>query len=176
VTAANQSSATPTHTTAEISVGSLIDAFGTASKDNSGKVTLDATSGRARLDLTQVQGLLAGSTNGNVTLNLQTIGGQPVSLFNFAGTGSAGGANTDPTRYLVNTSALGLSHFFLGQGLLSIGFVSPFGAAPPDFNALTVASVAMGDINNCNGNSGGSGSNNCMCNGNSGGSGSNNCM
>jgi hypothetical protein len=28
----------------------------------------------------------------------------------------------------------------------------------------------------CNGNSGGSGSNNCMCNGNSGGSGSNNCM
>jgi hypothetical protein len=47
--------------------------------------------------------------------------------------------------------------------------------APPDFKAVTVASVVMGgNDNNCN--SGGDGSNNCMCNGNSGGSGSNNCM
>ncbi|HXI49267.1 MAG TPA: hypothetical protein VNH39_11845, partial [Steroidobacteraceae bacterium] len=40
VTAEGQASATPAHTIAEISVGSLIDAFGAASKDNSGKVAL----------------------------------------------------------------------------------------------------------------------------------------
>jgi hypothetical protein len=179
VTAAAQSSATPAHTIAEISVGSLIDAFGTASKDNSGKVTLDATSGRVRLDFTQVQGELGASTSGNMTLNLQSIDRQPVALFNFAGTGSAGGANTNPTKYLITTGALDLSQFSAGQALLSIGFVSAFGTAPPDFMAVTVASVEMGNNdnnNNCNGNSGGSGSNNCVCNGNSGGSGSNNCM
>jgi len=194
VTAQGQSSATPAHTIAEISVGSLIDAFGTATKDNSGKVTLDATTGRVRLDFTQVEGALDASAAGNITLNLKTIDHQPVSLFNFAGTGAAAGAGTNPANYVVNTGALDVSQFSGGDLVLGIGFVNPFGTAPPDFMAVTVADVLMGGNNNiCNGNSGGSGSNNCcnssgdnsgdgngggndcMCNGNSGGSGSNNC-
>jgi hypothetical protein len=165
VTAAGQSSATPAHSTAEISVGSLIDAFGTASKDSSGKVTLDATSGRVRLDFTRVQGALSGSGSGNITLALKTIDRQPVSLFSFAGTGSTGGVNTDPTKYVVTTGALDVSQFSMGEALLSIGFVSPFGMAPPDFKAVTVASVVMGDNddhNNCN--SSGDGNNNCVNN------------
>jgi hypothetical protein len=192
VTAAGQSSATPAHTIAEISVGSLIDAFGTATKDIFGKVTLNATRGRVRLDLTRVQGSLRGSGSGDITLNLKSIDRQPVSLFSFAGTGS--GVDTDPTKYVVATGALNVSSFSVGELVLSIGFVNPFGKAPPDFKAVTVAGVAMGgndncDNNNCmcpdnsgsgsnncmcNGNSG-DGSNNCTCNGNSGGSGSNNC-
>jgi hypothetical protein len=176
VTAAQQSSATPAHTIAEISVGSLIDVFGTASKDSSGNVTLDATSGRVRLDFTQVQGALSGSGSGNITLVLKTIDRQPVSLFNFAGTGSAGGVNSDPTRYVVTTGALDVSQFSMGAALLSVGFVSPFGTAPPDFRAVTVASVVMGGNNNGNNCTGDGDSNNCMCNGNSGGSASNNCM
>jgi hypothetical protein len=181
VTADGQSSATPAHTIAEISVGSLIDAFGTATKDNSGKVTLDASAGRVRLNLTHVQGSLRGSGTGDITLNLKSIDRQPVSLFSFTGTGS--GVDTDPTKYVVATGALNVSSFSVGELVMSIGFVNPFGKAPPDFKAVTVASVAMGgndncDNNNCmcNGNSGGDGNNNCMCNGNSGGSGSNNCM
>ena len=191
VTAAGQSAATPAHSIAEISVGSLIDAFGTASKDSSGKVTLDATSGRVRLDFTQVQGALSGSGSGNITLALKTIDRQPVSLFSFAGTGSAGGVNTDPTKFVVSTGALDVSQFSMGEAFLSIGFVSPFGMAPPDFKAVTVASVVMGGDdgdNNCNSSDGGSnncmcpdssgdgGSNNCMCPDNSGGSGNDNCM
>jgi hypothetical protein len=170
VTAEGQSSATPAHTIAEISVGSLIDAFGTATKDNAGKVTLDATAGRVRLDLTQVQGALRGSGAGNITLNLKAIDRQPVSLFSFTGTGSANGADTDPTKYVVATGALDLSQFSVGELMLSIGFVNPFGTTPPDFKSVTVAGVAMGGNDNCDG------SNNCVCNGNSGGSGSNNCM
>jgi hypothetical protein len=189
VTAEGQSSATPAHTIAEISVGSLIDAFGTATKDNTGNVTLDATAGRVRLDLTHVQGSLSGSGTGNITLNLNSIDRQPVSLFSFAG--------TDPTKYVVATGALNVSSFSVGQLVVSIGFVNPFGKAPPDFKAVTVASVVMGgnncDGNNncacpdnsgsgnnnncmCNGDGNGDGNNNCMCNGNSGGSGNNNCM
>ena len=194
VTAQGQSSATPAHTIAEISVGSLIDAFGTATKDNSGKVTLDATTGRVRLDFTQVEGALDASAAGNITLNLKTIDHQPVSLFNFAGTGAAAGAGTNPANYVVNTGALDVSQFSGGDLVLGIGFVNPFGTAPPDFMAVTVADVLMGGNNNiCNGNSGGSGSNNCcnssgdnsgdgngggndcMCNGNSGGGGNENC-
>jgi hypothetical protein len=195
VTTEGQSSATPAHTIAEISVGSLIDAFGTATKDSSGKVALDATAGRVRLDLTQVQGGLVGSATGNITLNLKTIDRQPVSLFSFAGTASG----TNPTKYVVATGALDVSRLSVGELVLGIGFVNPFGTAPPDFKAVTVAGVVMGNNDNCdgnnctcNGNSGGSGSNNCVCNGdgngdgdgsnncmcndNSGGSGSNNCM
>jgi hypothetical protein len=181
VTAEGQSSATPAHTIAEISVGSLIDAFGTATKDNSGKVTLDATAGRVRLDLTHVQGSLRGSGTGNITLNLKSIDGQPVSLFSFTGTGS--GVDTDPTKYVVATGALNVSPFSVGELVLSIGFVNPFGKSPPDFKAVTVASVAMGGNDNCDGNncmcpdnSGSSGNSNCMCPDNGGGSGNNNCM
>ncbi len=178
VTAQSQSSPTPAHTIAEISVGSLIDAFGTAATDNSGKVTLDATAGRVRLDLTQVQGALNAGAAGNITLNLKTIDRQPISLFNFAGTGSAAGVGTNPADYVVNTGALDVSQFAAGDLVLGIGFVSPFGAAPPDFLAVTVADVLMGGNNNiCNGD--GSGSNNCTCSssssGDGGGDGSNNC-
>jgi hypothetical protein len=188
VTAEGQTSATPAHTIAEISVGSLIDAFGTASKDNSGKVTLDATAGRVRLDLTRVQGALRASGTGNITLNLKAIDRRPVSLFSFTGTGSANGADSDPTKYVVGTGALDLGRFSVGESVLSIGFVNPFGKAPPDFKAVTVASFAIGGNDNCDGNNNcmcnddnsgrGSGDNNCMCNGdNSGpGSGDNNCM
>jgi hypothetical protein len=165
VTTEGQSSATPAHTISEISVGSLIDAFGTATKDGSGKVTLDATAGRVRLDLTQVQGGLVGSGSGNITLNLKTIDRQPVSLFSFAGTASG----TNPAKYVVATGALDVSQLSVGELVLGIGFVNPFGTTPPDFKAMTVAGVVMGDNDNCDGN------NNCICNGNSGGSGSNNC-
>jgi hypothetical protein len=175
VTAQGQSSATPAHAVAEISVGSLIDAFGTATKDSSGKITLDAAAGRVRLDFTQVQGALDASGAGNIKLNLSTIDRQPVSLFSFTGTGSVTGVDADPTRYVVTTGALDVSQFAIGGSMLGIGFVSPFGKAPPDFTAVTIANGTIGKNVNCNGNSDG-GSNNCTCNGNSGDGGNNNCM
>jgi hypothetical protein len=145
VTEQGQASATPAHTIAEISVGSLIDAFGTASTDSSGKVTLDATAGRVRLDLTSVQGALAASATGKITLNLTSIDRQPISLFSFTGTGSAAGVDTDPTRYAVTTGALSLTPFSMGDSVLAIGFVDPFNSAPPDFAAVTLADGVMGD-------------------------------
>lgn len=170
VTTEAQSSSTPAHSIAEISVGSQIEAFGNAGKDASGNVTLDATTGRVRLDLTQVQGALQASGTGNITLNLKTIDRQPVSLFNFAGTGAANGADTVAARYVVATGALDVSNLSGGVLVMSTGFVTPFGASPPDFKAVTVVALAMGNNINCDGD------NNCVCNPNSGGPGSNNCV
>jgi hypothetical protein len=146
VTAQGQASATPAHTIAEISVGSLIDAFGTASKDSSGNVTFDASAGRVRLDLTQVQGVLNAVGSNQVTIKLNSIGRLPSSLFNFSGTAAAGGTLSDPTHYVLGTGKLSLSPFTVGGSLLGIGFVAPFGGAPPDFNAITLANGSQGDV------------------------------
>jgi hypothetical protein len=146
VTAQGQTSATPAHTIAEVSVGSLIDAFGTASKDGSGKVTLDASAGRVRLDLTQVQGVLNAVGGNQITIRLNSIGRLPSSLFNFSGTAAAGGALSDPSQYLLGTGKLSLSPFTVGGSLLGIGFVAPIGGAPPDFNAITLANGSQGDV------------------------------
>ena len=146
VTAQGQASAAPAHTIAEISVGSLIDAFGTASKDGSGKVTFDAGAGRVRLDLTQVQGSLNAVGSNQITIKLNSIGRLPSSLFNFSGTAAAGGALSDPTHYVLGTGNLSLSPFTVGGSLLGIGFVAPFGGAPPDFNAITLANGSQGDV------------------------------
>jgi hypothetical protein len=146
VTAQGQASAAPAHTIAEISVGSLIDAFGTASKDGSGKVTFDASAGRVRLDLTQVQGSLNAVGSNQITIKLNSIGRLPSSLFNFSGTAAAGGTLSDPTHYVLGTGNLSLSPFTVGGSLLGIGFVAPFGGAPPDFNAITLANGSQGDV------------------------------
>jgi hypothetical protein len=193
VTVQGQSSATPAHGIAEISVGSLIDAFGTASRDNAGKLSLDATAGRVRLDFTHVQGALSSSSTGNITLNLKTIDHQPVSLFSFTGTGSATGVDTNPHQYVVTTGALDLSQFALGGSVVGIGFVNPFGATPPDFTAVTLAGLfgdddndacidnsgggnggGDGDGNGGNGNGGGDGNGGGSGDGNGGGSGDGN--
>ncbi len=146
VTVQGQTAAAPAHTIAEISVGSLIDAFGAASKDGSGKVTVDATAGRVRLDFTQVQGALNALGTNQITIRLNSIDRLPASLFNFAGTGSAGGAISDPTKYVLATGNLSLTPFAVGDSLMGIGFVAPFGSTPPDFNAITLAAGSQGDI------------------------------
>jgi hypothetical protein len=146
VTAQGQSAAAPAHTIAEISVGSLIDAFGTASKDGSGKVTFDASAGRVRLDFTRVQGVLDAVGSNQITIKLNAIGRLPASLFNFNGTGAAAGAPSNPAQYLLGTGNLDLSPFTMGASLQGIGFVAPFGTAPPDFNAITLVTGSQGDI------------------------------
>jgi len=146
VTVQGQSAAAPAHTIAEISVGSLIDAFGAASKDGSGKVTVDATAGRVRLDFAHVQGALNALGTKQLTIRLNSIDRLPASLFDFAGTGSAGGAISDPAKYVLATGNLSLTPFTVGNSLMGTGFVAPLGSTPPDFNAITLALGSQGDI------------------------------
>jgi hypothetical protein len=115
----------------QISVGSTIDAFGTATTSSSG-VTLDASAGRVRLDPTTAAGLVTVQGTGGLTLGLGLLGGRSVNVYDFVGTGS------DPNQYTVNTGALQLVNSVAGAPVVVSGFPNSFGVAPPDFTATTL--------------------------------------
>jgi hypothetical protein len=116
----------------DISVGSLVYAFGTASAISSGSVTLDASAGRARLGQTTVSGIVAAPGTDTLTLTLTgagaTLGGRSAASFDFAGTGTT---NTDAstTAYLVTTANLTLTNATAGSPVQVTGTVTPFGEA-----------------------------------------------
>jgi hypothetical protein len=137
-TVVTRADATPGLTTQAISVGQRVTVLGTASTDSTGKTSVDATQGRVRLEFTRLWGLALGSGAGTTSINLQDIDGRAASAFNFAGTGPSPAQNADPANYEVNTRTLPVNTLATGTATRFIGFVTPFGAAPPDFNAQTL--------------------------------------
>ena len=59
-------------------------------------------------------------------------------MFDFAGTGTATASDADPNNYEVLTGKLSLANRSAGEAAKVIGFVTPFGSAPPDFVGSTV--------------------------------------
>ncbi|HMK86981.1 MAG TPA: hypothetical protein VK437_13560 [Steroidobacteraceae bacterium] len=125
---------------AQISVGSLIDAFGTASDVGSNSATLDASAGRVRLSQSTASGIVAGvgTTGGTLTLDLATLGGRSVSVFDFLGTGTSPSVDASAALYQVTTGNLDLTNSTVGSPVQVTGYVTAFGAAPPDFSAQTL--------------------------------------
>jgi hypothetical protein len=114
----------------DISVGSLVYAFGTASAISSSSVTLDASAGRARLGQTTASGLVtAQGTTDTLTLNLATLGGRSAAAFDFAGTGTSASVDASATVYQVTTANLTLTNATVGSPVQVTGTVTPFGAA-----------------------------------------------
>jgi hypothetical protein len=122
-------------TIAQISVGSLIYAFGTATTPSSGNVTLDASAGHVQLDKTSASGLVTFVGSGSLDLNLISLGGRLTNAFDFAGTGSSSSAPASASSYVVSTGALDLTNATVGVPLVVTGLVTSFGAGPPDFTA-----------------------------------------
>jgi hypothetical protein len=125
-----------------ISVGQHIIARGIYQLPASGVVTLDATSssttnpGAVRLRSTQLWGSLVSSASGSLVLNLQTIENWPASSYDFTGAGV--GAVT-PASFTVNTGSLAIpAGVAAGSPLWIDGITTPFGSAPPNFNAFTI--------------------------------------
>jgi hypothetical protein len=80
------------------------------------------------------------SATGSLLLNLQTIDNWPVANYTFTGNGA--GAVT-PASYAVDTSgAVTTGIPAAGQPLWIGGITTPFGSAPPDFNAFTINTEA----------------------------------
>jgi hypothetical protein len=125
--------------TNDISVGSLVYAFGTASAISSSTVTLDASAGRARLGQTTVSGIVSAPGTDTLTLNLSsagaTLGGRSAASFDFAGTGTTG-TDASTTAYLATTANLTLTNATAGSPVQVTGTVTPFGEA----------SAAAGDL------------------------------
>jgi hypothetical protein len=161
VTLPAQSTSSVTNTIAQISVGSLVNVFGTATNAGSGNVTMDATAGRVRLDTTSAWGTLAvvpaqnldtvtgvtAASTGTLTIDLTDLGGRAVAPFDFAGTGGTGGVNSNPNEYVLSTAALSLANLtIVGQPVELTGLVTSFGSAgsttagvvAPDFVATTL--------------------------------------
>jgi len=139
-----------------ISVGQRVKVFGTATRsegddddeanvvDDGGRefddddiVTIDATAGRVRLEVTGLAGTVTGIAESTLTLDLDSIDRWHVERFDFTGTGTPG-QDADPAAYEVDAGVLDLARFAAGSPARLYGFVAPFGAAPPDFNARTV--------------------------------------
>ena len=131
---------TGTFTTDAISVGQGIMAFGTFADPTgtTAAATLDATAGRVRLLPTQVRGVVNSIVAGQMNLNLRAIDRLGVAMFNFAGTGTTTAVDANPADYEVTTGTLSLASLTAGESAKVVGFVTPFGAAPPDFDGRTV--------------------------------------
>ena len=129
---------------ASISVGQQVDVSGQCSLDSSGNLSLDAATATAcsegpcqvRLASTRLWGMLNSAIPGTAHLDVLTLGNFAPAAFNFAGTGAQ---PANPADYVVNTGMLNESGVAAGTLLQVDGFVSPFGAAPPDFTASAIA-------------------------------------
>ncbi len=132
-------------TIADISVGQHIQAMGTfsAASSSSSTPSLDASAGSVQLVPTRVSGSVSLPPTSTVTLNLQSIDGFAASAFNFAGTGTTSAQDATAGAYTVALmSGLTTGPLSANSPAQFIGFVAPFGAAPPDFNAMTSVSYA----------------------------------
>jgi len=124
-----------------LSVGQLIHAHGRASQ-SAGQNVIDATQGRVRMHLTQLSGTVVSNNPGLLTLNLAAINGRRVTAFNFAGTGMTPAQDANPASYEVQTPPFMVMQLLNGRLMRALGFVTPFGAAPPDFESRTLVSYA----------------------------------
>ncbi|HWJ37103.1 MAG TPA: hypothetical protein VNR70_17680 [Steroidobacteraceae bacterium] len=137
VTLVGQGSA-DSYSIGQISVGSLIYAYGTATTPSSGNVTLDASAGRVRLGPTAASGLVTVVGSGALTLSLSSLGGRLVAPFDFVGTGSTTSGQASAGAYLVTTGSLDLTYSTVGVPVEVTGYTTSFGAAPADFTASTL--------------------------------------
>jgi hypothetical protein len=123
--------------TQQVSVGSVIDAFGVASVVSSDTATLDASAGRVRLDNTTASGLVTAQGTGALNLNLAFLGGRAIAPFDFIGSGAAA-AQYQVSTDQASTGALDLTNSTLGAPVIVTGLTAAFGAAPPNFIAATL--------------------------------------
>ncbi|GIX22026.1 MAG: hypothetical protein KatS3mg121_0809 [Gammaproteobacteria bacterium] len=122
---------------AAVSVGSRITAFGSLSETD-GDLSLAADA--VRIVPSHVDGVVTQVQDGQVNLDLQRINGRPVGAYDFGGTGGAPEQDADPANYeVVLPAALTPADVAVDDPVRVTGFVTDFGAAPPDFEALSVA-------------------------------------
>jgi hypothetical protein len=149
-TAVTKEGAMGAFTIADISVGQHIDAFGMAStvsgtgSSSSGdsSKTLDATAGAVRLEITPAWGVVSSLAAGSATLTLQSLDGLPVSAFNFAGTGTSTATDAAAAAYVIDTGTLSQTGLAMNAPARVMGFVTPFGKAPPNFTAQTLVNFS----------------------------------
>jgi hypothetical protein len=133
-----------------VSVGQHITARGVCVNNCSGPtLQLDASgilanTGSVRLQNTEVFGSLVSSASGSLTLDAQTINNWPIADFNFTGNGAAA---ENPAAFLIDSGSIPLpAGTTAGDPVWVSGYTTPFGTAPPDFDAVAVNNEASVQI------------------------------
>jgi len=130
-----------------ISVGQRIAAFGHLVETDVEPIDIDspdvapvlnATEGRVRLRVTNLHGTVTSVMPGQINMALRSIDRLGIDHFNFAGTGLIADLDANPSDYEIATSTLALSDIVTDRAAKVLGFVTPFGIAPPDFEGRTV--------------------------------------
>jgi hypothetical protein len=123
-----------------LSVGQQIVAFGTLTEPatDTAPATFDATNGRVRMLPTYLHGAVNVVVPGQLNLNLRGIDRLGIDAFDFAGTGVTPAEDANAADYEIATGTLSLANLVAGEAARVVGFVRPFGGAPPDFDGRTV--------------------------------------
>jgi hypothetical protein len=127
-------------TLSSLSVGSLVSAYGTLAAGDAEADALDATSGRIVLHVGELAGTVVATSP--LALDLAYVNGVRPSALAFAGTGADAATDADPDAYEVDAAGLDLAHIASGDVVRVRGFATDFGAAPPDFRALSLIDIA----------------------------------
>jgi len=125
-------------TIGDISVGQRLTVFGTITGENMNILEMDAADGHAHMWLSSISGNRVGLPGTPLVLNLLSINGRPIGLYNFAGTGKDISSDADPANYQVDTGPLDISAIKTDAALRILGFAAPFASADPDYIAQTV--------------------------------------
>ncbi|WP_455210599.1 hypothetical protein, partial [Kaarinaea lacus] len=122
-----------------ISVGQRITVFGELIDDQVQNLTLDATSGYAHLLFTTLRATVV--SKAPMTIDLQSIDGRRIAIFDFLGTGAS--ENADPANYEIDTGNINLSDIAIDDVVKVRGFVNSFGKTESaDFTAQTIVNVS----------------------------------
>ena len=123
----------------DISVGQRITVFGSLINDQAQNLVLDATSGYARLLFTTLRATVVSTSP--VTIDVQSIDGRRITLFDFTGTGAS--EDADPANYEIDTGTINLDNIATDDVVKVRGFVKPFAnTETADFSARTIVNVS----------------------------------
>ena len=122
----------------DISVGQRISVFGTITNDQVSDLQMTAANGFARMRVSSLQGLvgLLPSVSNDLELNLNSINGRNIAIYDFTGTGLNDDAQA--ANYEVDTGSLSLDSIVISDEINVRGFPTAFGTAPADFVAQSV--------------------------------------
>ncbi len=129
------------YTIDDISVGQAVTIFGSLNED-AADLVLDASAGHVRMRVTSIRGTIVNQDDvAKLELDLQSINGRRINLYDFSGTGANTENDANPTAYEIETGNLNIQAFSNNAPIRVRGFVNSFGQAPTDFIAKSIIGV-----------------------------------
>lgn len=137
-----------------LSVGQTVLALGTFTQTDGDTETSDiagifdasgSNEGAVQMSLTSVVGSVG--TTLPLSMDLGIINRRPIDIFDFAGTGTSTEFDADPASYEVDTGSLNTTNLEADEWILVRGYPTPFGAAPEDFQAVSVTDPESDNFN-----------------------------